>query len=63
MADQQVNFFVTTKAISCLAFDSSGRFLAVGEKGHAPVISIFDTSKSDSLEVFPTHLSTSSYLN
>jgi len=43
------------KAISCLCFSSDGKYLAVGEKGHTPAITVWDVSSHQMLTELKYH--------
>ena len=41
-AGEQTNYFRHTKAVSALTFSPDGRFLAVGERGRQPSVTVWD---------------------
>ena len=42
--NRQVRFFRASKSVSCCCFSSDGKFLAIGETGHAPAVIVWDLS-------------------
>ena len=42
--NRQVRFFRASKTVSCCCFSSDGKFLAIGETGHAPAVIVWDLS-------------------
>lgn len=40
--NKQVRYYRVDKSVSCLCFSSSGQFLAIGEKGYMPAITVWD---------------------
>ncbi|TYZ67178.1 hypothetical protein PybrP1_001672 [[Pythium] brassicae (nom. inval.)] len=40
--NKQVRYYRVEKSVACLCFSPSGQFLAIGEKGYAPAITIWD---------------------
>src|SRR5688572_25262252 len=48
--NSQKGFYNVSKAISCLAASPNGKFLAIGEKGHNPSITIWDIERHQKIQ-------------
>jgi mitogen-activated protein kinase binding protein 1 len=53
--NKQVSYFKVTRAISSLALTHDGIYLAIGERGHHPCITIWDTRNSEKLSTLTGH--------
>ena len=42
LANRQVDFYTSSKPITCLKVSPCGRYLATGERGHMPSINVWD---------------------
>lgn len=53
--NKQVDYFKVLRPISSLALTHDGRYLAIGERGHQPTITIWDISTSEKLTTLIGH--------
>ena len=53
--NKQKGFYKSSKAISCLAVSQDGKFLAVGERGQSPLITIWNIEKYEKLASLAYH--------
>jgi mitogen-activated protein kinase binding protein 1 len=53
--NKQVRYYRVEKSVACLCFSPSGQFLAIGEKGYLPAITIWDGSDGTLCAELPLH--------
>lgn len=53
--NKQVSYLKVTRAISCLALTHDGMYLAIGERGHHPCISVWDIRTSERISTLTGH--------
>jgi mitogen-activated protein kinase binding protein 1 len=53
--NRQVSYFKVTRTISSLALTHDGIYLAIGERGHQPCITIWDTRTSEKISTLTGH--------
>ena len=53
--NKQVKFFTVTKAISSMHLSEDGRFLAIGERGHLPCVTVWDVKKQKQIRCYSGH--------
>ena len=51
--NRQTAFYKATKAVSCLTVSADGRYLAVGERGHLPLVIIWDVTTGERISTLP----------
>ena len=51
--NRQTAFYKATKAVSCLTVSADGRYLAAGERGHAPNILVWDLASGEKVSTIP----------
>jgi len=52
---KQVMFFRALRPLTCVVFSSDGKKIACGEKGHSPVISVWNVHSGDLIAQFSGH--------
>jgi len=53
--NKQLGFFRVSRAVSCLSFSHDGKFIAIGERGRQPCVSVWETSTFSQLISFTGH--------
>ena len=53
--NRQRNFFKSERAISCVCTSDDGRYLAMGERGHLPTVTVWDISSGEKLHTITGH--------
>jgi mitogen-activated protein kinase binding protein 1 len=53
--NKQLSYFKVSRAISCLALTQNGLYLAIGERGHLPSITIWDTRTVEKCSILTGH--------
>jgi mitogen-activated protein kinase binding protein 1 len=53
--NKQLSYYKVTRAISSLTLTQNGFYLAIGERGHLPSISIWDTRTNEKLSILTGH--------
>ena len=54
-SDVQKSFYKATKAVACLSVSLDGRYIAVGERGQAPCIIVWDISSGEQFMISSSH--------
>ena len=53
--NKQVGFFTVTRAISCIHLSNDGKYLAIGERGHLPCVTVWEVKKQKQLRSYAGH--------
>jgi mitogen-activated protein kinase binding protein 1 len=54
-SNKQVGFFTVSRAISCMHLSGDGKYLAIGERGHLPCVTVWDVKKQTQIRSYTGH--------
>lgn len=53
--NKQAGFFTVGRAISCMHLSGDGKYLAIGERGHLPCVTVWDVKKQKQIRSYTGH--------
>mmetsp|Transcript_5310 Transcript_5310/g.8769 ORF Transcript_5310/g.8769 Transcript_5310/m.8769 type:complete len:1539 (-) Transcript_5310:162-4778(-) len=54
-SNKQMGYFTATRAVSCMNFSNDGKYLAIGERGHLPCVTIWNVKTQKQLRCYTGH--------